>query len=647
MMLTSRQKSIIQHLQNAPDYTTVKELSNYFNLSERSIQYDLENIEYFAHKKGVDISRDKKFGIKINEINKLNQMLPHNQQNYVVHSPKSRVEKILLQLFLDTKPISSNKFAKLLFVTRRTVVDDLKSVKEWLTDFFLQLSYIQNKGFCIQGDEQNIRDAYAALIKEHNNMNDIFKYVNIDSIEIEGIIEVIQATLEEEDYKIIQKAEEYLIIYVLITFYRVMKRSNLNYEDKVMQKLKQEKEFHIANRIMGKIQSTLSIVFTEADVGYITLHLLGAKQDSDMKLEKSEKEFFNSTLDTFIRRVSGFMGVDLTSDKMLINGLTVHLKPAINRLRFQLKYNNPLKDEVLHRYPDIVETVKSSIHVLEEENNVQFNLDEITYLTLHIQSAVERNFQKTRYALKVIIVCASGVGTSQLLKAKIENYYPELKVHDTFSVYDIEEDYFGKHGINFVISTIPATNFPISVIQVTPFLNRNDRKKLNEIVNNEREKVIESVLTPGPNLNELLTPELMLWEVNVADREEAIEVSTELLLKNGFITSNYKDAIKRRVEIHGSYMVIEKGVAMPHARPTDGVLKTGFSLVKLKTPITFGNERYDPVSIILCLAAFDAHVHLNALRQLSLILQDNDKKSLLINGTYIQMKYLINEVSNK
>src|SRR5699024_10585213 len=260
----------------------------------------------------------------------------------------------------------------------------------------------------------------------------------------------------------------------------------------------------------------------------------------------------------FIKNVSGFMGVDLTSDSELINGLTIHLKPVINRMKYQLRYNNPLKEEIQDQYPEIVETVKNSVTGLEKAYKVELDMDEITYLVLYIGSAIERNFEKTRYSLKVIIICASGVGTSQVLKGKIENYYQAIKVHDTLSIYDIENN-----SINFVITTIPISDFPIPVIHVTPFLNRNDRKKLNEILIAEREKAIETGLTPGPKLNELLLPELISLDVNVSNWEEAISASTQLLISKGIVAESYTKAIKEKIKNHGPYMVIDEGIAMP------------------------------------------------------------------------------------
>src|SRR5699024_462840 len=135
-MLTSREKNIINYLEQVQGYTTVKELADLFHLSDRSIQYDLENIEDYANKKGV----------KINKQTIINQKNINEQEGYIFFSPKARMHKIILHLLSAIEPISSNKLAQSLFVTRRTIVDDLKSVEKWLADSFLELEYITNKG---------------------------------------------------------------------------------------------------------------------------------------------------------------------------------------------------------------------------------------------------------------------------------------------------------------------------------------------------------------------------------------------------------------------------------------------------------------------------------------------------------------------
>lgn len=69
------------------------------------------------------------------------------------------------------------------------------------------------------------------------------------------------------------------------------------------------------------------------------------------------------------------------------------------------------------------------------------------------------------------------------------------------------------------------------------------------------------------------------------------------------------EAILDGVEQFGPYFVIAPGLAMPHGRPEEGVKKTGFALVTLKTPLVFNHEDNDPVDILITMAAVDANTH--------------------------------------
>ena len=75
------------------------------------------------------------------------------------------------------------------------------------------------------------------------------------------------------------------------------------------------------------------------------------------------------------------------------------------------------------------------------------------------------------------------------------------------------------------------------------------------------------------------------------------------------VEPRYFDAILAGVERHGPYFVLAPGLAMPHGRPEEGVLKTGFALVTLKTPVCFGDEDNDPIDILITMAAVDAKTH--------------------------------------
>lgn len=645
-MLSSRQKSIIGYLLQDKGFITIKRLSGLFNLSERSIQYDIENIEYYAKKLGATVIRNKRSGVKLISSSAFEMQLSSDEQEIeTVFSPKDRHEKILITLFETLEPVSSNRLAKILSVTRRTIVEDMKEVENWLLQHSLELEYVKNKGFRIKGSEQKFRESYVAILIKHYQSHAFSSDLQIlKASEIALIQRSIDSALEKENYSIVQTAKDSLVFHLAITIHRVRNHFQIGMADHVMEKLRQEKEFFIAKRIQQTVEEKLLLQFPESEIGYITLHLLGAKQP-DLNLEPWETRSFMSTLNSFINHVSGFVGVDLTCDRILLKGLMVHLKPAIYRMRYHMRNENPLKDEIQNRYPTIINAVNANISILEKSFQVVFNDSEVAYLSLHIGSALERNFENTRYGLRAVIMCASGVGTSQLLKNKIENYYPELNIYDSFSVYDIGEDYFDRNKIDLVITTIPTPDFSVPVIRVSPFLTKDDRRRLNIQLNEGREKAIEIGLSAGPALNELLTPSCVAWNVEVSGWKDAIRLSGELLIAEGIVTRDYPKAIIKLFNEKGPYMVIGNGVAMLHAKPTDGVEHTGISFIKLRYPVPFGHSRFDPVCFVICLAATDAHLHSNALRQLSYLLQDEEKMKLIKEGDKHIFLNLVDQLS--
>ncbi len=87
-----------------------------------------------------------------------------------------------------------------------------------------------------------------------------------------------------------------------------------------------------------------------------------------------------------------------------------------------------------------------------------------------------------------------------------------------------------------------------------------------------------------------------------SDWREAIKLSTDMLVKSGAVEERYYNAIIDKTLEYGAYYIIVPGVAMPHARPEDGVKKDSFSLVTLREPVSFDKEN-DNIRVIITLAA--------------------------------------------
>lgn len=105
--------------------------------------------------------------------------------------------------------------------------------------------------------------------------------------------------------------------------------------------------------------------------------------------------------------------------------------------------------------------------------------------------------------------------------------------------------------------------------------------------------------------------------------EEAIKIGTDLLVAAGTIEPRYYDNIVSKIREMGPYIILAPGLAMPHARPEEGVIKTSFALVTLDTPIYFEGED-EPVDVLLTLAGSDSDQHMQGLMEITQVLDDPD-----------------------
>ncbi|EUJ46170.1 PTS sugar transporter subunit IIA [Paenilisteria rocourtiae] len=89
--------------------------------------------------------------------------------------------------------------------------------------------------------------------------------------------------------------------------------------------------------------------------------------------------------------------------------------------------------------------------------------------------------------------------------------------------------------------------------------------------------------------------------------QEAVCIAVAPLVVSGAVEERYAQAIIDSTEHYGPYYVLMPGMAMPHARPNDGVNRDAFSLVTLAEPVAFADGK--EVSVLITLAATSVEVH--------------------------------------
>lgn len=130
-------------------------------------------------------------------------------------------------------------------------------------------------------------------------------------------------------------------------------------------------------------------------------------------------------------------------------------------------------------------------------------------------------------------------------------------------------------------------------------------------------------------LNEYLTPNLIALQIEANNWEDAVRAGGKLMVKAEICEERYVEAMVNAVKKMGPYMVLAPGIALAHARPEDGILKVGMSIVNLASPVEFGSEANDPVYLVISFGSVDKQQHIGMLQELATFLRNEDNQELL------------------
>ncbi len=122
----------------------------------------------------------------------------------------------------------------------------------------------------------------------------------------------------------------------------------------------------------------------------------------------------------------------------------------------------------------------------------------------------------------------------------------------------------------------------------------------------------------------------VLLDASANNPESAIRQAGSMLVEGGKVEPSYVEAMVGAYKELGAYIVIAPGIAVPHARPDQGVNEQCLSLLRLKEPMVFGHPTNDPVQLVCAIGGVDKSVHIRMLRALSEVLGDEDKLQLIM-----------------
>lgn len=603
--ITKRQKDIIYYLLDNNGFVTVKYLSDRFNVSQRTLRYELDTIEYFLKSYKIEIERKPHYGIKIEVTDKQYKSINDDlscEDDYQLHIDERR--RLILFYLLCEQLVTIETLAELLNVSKQTIQTDLEELDKEINSTDLKIVRKVRKGCFVEGSEKVIRIYFSQLYSMTSEIERsiIDKHINEKCQIISSQANQIVSNMEKfQKFNFAHPNE--IRSFVAFNLYRTSNGNKLIDSD-----TNKFEEGRLS--LIEKLTNNFELEIDENDALFILETMLEAKVDSipQTYIQEDEDERIASELaDFLLDGLSSSSKLNEEESLVFTENLRLHLKITLFRIRNRLNVENQILDRVKVSIPLIYEYTKNRLIEFETKSGLYFNEEEIAYIAMHIGAIVEK---RTLYSpgLNVLVVCHFGIATSKIMVSRLNVMIPEINIIGPLTIEEAKDE-LSRIKVDLIITTVKFESM-VDTIQVSPLLSDEDiyRIKTKAYKNTYLKQCNKFIKNFNTNssvdyaLSNFLKDRHIQIRDSISEWRDAIRIAAQPLLEDQLIEKRYVERMIRAVEEFGNYMVILPETAFVHAGIDDGVNQQCVGMLILKTPVVFGNKHQELIRNIVVIA---------------------------------------------
>ena len=629
MSINKRRLNILREvtLKNKIEF---KYIADKFSVSDRTIRNDIFQInnhlkklsknEIFAKNKFLTYENNGIFSDTLKTI---------NLNNYILDND----ERIILDIYLllvATDYITTTQISDILLVSQSSVFNDIDIIRFKLESYDLCLESSPGKGLLIQGEELYIRKLYYDLIDNYIYLVNILENSNIDDSNLSEYLSYKNYTYEiigkiEYKYNIIFSEESFkeLYSYLIYAIHRIKNGSILKDEHTNNNISKISKDIVTLIEEKYKIElNNLEISKINSLIEFLEYKYIGNEGENTV-----ESQFLTRYI---IDYVSEQINIPLFMDYKLYESLSFHIERIKNNSYNgdPIDYDADIINLVINN-KKLYDVVRESLKNSEEYFKQSLTDNEIYYIMIYLYISIERLLNQIIKELSIVIVCNSGIGTSQLMLLKLKDLFG-FKNIETITSRQLNDSFVTNSDL--ILSTVSLPIESNDYIKVSPMITTKDatlitslmfkigNKKLMEIDSIKDSKFIFKKLEKDyvedldvKGINYYLRSDNIILDIDVDNWEDSIRVAGGILKEQNKISQKYIEDMVQNIKEYGPYVVIKKGVALPHAEISSDVKETSFLLVRLNCPVYYGADKLDPIKYVCVLAASEKKDHIKAL----------------------------------
>jgi len=636
LYISAREREIINLLLSHPEGITVSAIAKAQNVSQRTIQRELKKITAILTKHEMILEKKSGIGVILQGSNdKRNELKISLLKQTTDFTSKEREELIVLTLLKSTDVIKLIALANDFNVTVGTISTDLEQVALYLNSFEIELVRKRGHGISLKATEQQKRNALGYfLAKQFNeyefleilknpvpNTNRFLEIIKIEQLTLAD--KLIREMMEQHDVKLTDHAHMTLTIHLSLAIQRVVQGEIIAIDTGLLDELKRDKKYTISKEIATVIEDVFNIEIPDAELGYITIHLKGARLNPSIMNRTGEHNSIHTlACKALISYVSQKLAVPFEKDFTVLEGLLKHIEPAVYRLERGLDLYNPLTTKIITEYPRLFEAVKAGLGKCF--SHLKFSDGEIAYIVLYFGASSV--LYDTKKEIRLAVICPSGLGSSKMLEQRIKEEVDGVEV-TTLSLGEFKKS--DLLDFDLILSTVELTESISKYLLVSPILNDLEIDRIQKEIKQYTRTTEEILLTRVRQKNKQnefqfnikdefykinnysrvvlkLLDEFAINHLRINGQlDEVIDEMLSVMSAKEMITDIHgvRVDLKNR-EMLGGFGIPETEIALYHCR-TEYVNNPIFTVFRLVSPITItamDKTRVNVISILLMLA---------------------------------------------
>ena len=101
--------------------------------------------------------------------------------------------------------------------------------------------------------------------------------------------------------------------------------------------------------------------------------------------------------------------------------------------------------------------------------------DEIGYIVIYFIASMD---YLSKNSISVLVVCSTGIGSSKMLRSRLEREFSEIDVKKIISLHKLHDEKLDQY--DFIISTVPLDLDESKYLCVSPLLNEEEKEKVRK-----------------------------------------------------------------------------------------------------------------------------------------------------------------------